>query len=85
MTGHSLKDAQSIPESNYFTATRHCQGGDCEAGDEEIGNGFFKVSLKVLSEGPPKKHKFPNDLNGGRCRIRTCDPLIKSQLLYQLS
>ncbi len=22
---------------------------------------------------------------GGRCRIRTCDPLIKSQLLYQLS
>ena len=23
--------------------------------------------------------------DGGRCRIRTYDPLIKSQLLYQLS
>ena len=23
--------------------------------------------------------------NGGSCRIRTCDQLIKSQLLYQLS
>jgi hypothetical protein len=25
------------------------------------------------------------DLGGGRNRARTCDPLIKSQLLYQLS
>lgn len=24
-------------------------------------------------------------LSGEPCRIRTCDPLIKSQLLYQLS
>ena len=24
-------------------------------------------------------------MNGGRSRDRTCDPLIKSQLLYQLS
>ena len=23
--------------------------------------------------------------NGGSCRIRTCDQLVKSQLLYQLS
>ncbi len=27
----------------------------------------------------------PLDFNGEPCRIRTCDPLIKSQLLYQLS
>ena len=26
-----------------------------------------------------------SDLNGGRTRARTWDPLIKSQLLYQLS
>ena len=25
------------------------------------------------------------DFTGEPCRIRTCDPLIKSQLLYQLS
>ena len=29
-----------------------------------------------------KKMKW---INGGRNRARTCDPLIKSQLLYQLS
>ena len=28
---------------------------------------------------------FINDFNGGRSRARTYDPLIKSQLLYQLS
>ena len=27
----------------------------------------------------------PLDFYGEPCRIRTCDPLIKSQLLYQLS
>ena len=27
----------------------------------------------------------PYELGGGRCRARTYDPLIKSQLLYQLS
>jgi hypothetical protein len=26
-----------------------------------------------------------NEINGGRTRTRTLDPLIKSQLLYQLS
>ena len=26
-----------------------------------------------------------NEINGGCNRTRTCDPLIKSQLLYQLS
>ncbi len=25
------------------------------------------------------------EISGEPCRIRTCDPLIKSQLLYQLS
>jgi hypothetical protein len=29
--------------------------------------------------------KLPAKRNGGRTRIRTLDPLIKSQLLYQLS
>jgi hypothetical protein len=34
----------------------------------------------------PKKFRLNfNRLNGGRTRTRTWDPLIKSQLLYQLS
>jgi hypothetical protein len=28
---------------------------------------------------------MPSEINGGRTRTRTLDPLIKSQLLYQLS
>ena len=39
--------------------------------------------------GDTKKGQAPEtqplDFIGGPCRIRTCDPLIKSQLLYQLS
>jgi hypothetical protein len=31
------------------------------------------------------KGKKINSVNGGRTRTRTLDPLIKSQLLYQLS
>ncbi|CDK99680.1 protein of unknown function [Magnetospirillum gryphiswaldense MSR-1 v2] len=34
---------------------------------------------------PPESDAFRGFKLGGRCRIRTYDPLIKSQLLYQLS
>ena len=37
----------------------------------------------IFGWGPPFRENF--DLNGGCSRIRTYDPLIKSQLLYQLS
>ena len=43
-------------------------------------------------EAPLLKQRYPSRLtptfdvkDGGSCRIRTCDQLIKSQLLYQLS
>jgi hypothetical protein len=32
-----------------------------------------------------QKREKHSDINGGRTRTRTWDPLIKSQLLYQLS
>ena len=32
-----------------------------------------------------EEREKPNGINGGRTRTRTWDPLIKSQLLYQLS
>ena len=37
------------------------------------------------AEGAPRKNSEYNWLLGGRTRARTWDPLIKSQLLYQLS
>ena len=54
-----------------------------------------KVTVKGLTRRlpkrpspPPSDHAFAGLLwsfNGGRTRTRTLDPLIKSQLLYQLS
>jgi hypothetical protein len=40
--------------------------------------------LGEFTEGTKKPNHF-NRLYGGRARARTVDPLIKSQLLYQLS
>ncbi len=37
------------------------------------------------SESGPKSARFRFENNGEPSRARTCDPLIKSQLLYQLS
>ena len=45
----------------------------------------------LLARLPPDESKAPGNLafpgacDGGRTRTRTLDPLIKSQLLYQLS
>lgn len=40
----------------------------------------------TLRQGDDFSGDFPENLNSGEPnRIRTCDPLIKSQLLYQLS
>ena len=49
-----------------------------------------KVCPEGFSEGgqeghPLKKHRIYWGNDGGRTRTRTWDPLIKSQLLYQLS
>jgi hypothetical protein len=52
-------------------------------------NGFdepssSKHSGSKIKSGTPDLPEVP-DLNGGPSRTRTLDPLIKSQLLYQLS
>jgi hypothetical protein len=39
----------------------------------------------LLPKSIEKKDEKLADFLNGRCRNRTCDPLIKSQLLYQLS
>ena len=54
--------------------------GGVNALDEDSGS---KVVAKIKS-GTPDASEAP-DLNGGPSRTRTLDPLIKSQLLYQLS
>jgi hypothetical protein len=44
----------------------------------------MKLSLN-RSPWSDAKEQNNNGINGGRTRTRTWDPLIKSQLLYQLS
>ncbi len=45
-----------------------------------------RCSRVVAKPGIPEEGFLqPLDLIGGPCRDRTCGPLIKSQLLYQLS
>ena len=49
---------------------------------------FFEAAARAeLDSATPRSKKAlrKNRLNGGRTRTRTLDPLIKSQLLYQLS
>lgn len=51
----------------------------------------MKRGTQAQERGTPhQRHDFPgyfsnNQKSGEPNRIRTCDPLIKSQLLYQLS
>ncbi len=59
------------------------------AGSDQAAEGTVSSPAK---RGVPECQTFQGDRNGvpakdpgGRSRIRTYDPLIKSQLLYQLS
>jgi hypothetical protein len=48
------------------------------------GEGYFGYKFRILPR--QGKHIAGGDYDyGGRCRTRTYDPLIKSQLLYHLS
>src|SRR5882762_6598782 len=52
----------------------------------KVSNLSAKVSnLMGSADGRSSKHESIQQDNGGRTRTRTLDPLIKSQLLYQLS
>ena len=51
-------------------------------------NGGADKSIQMTNLATKKGHLSPPDIgqkSNGRYRIRTCDPLIKSQLLCQLS
>jgi hypothetical protein len=49
------------------------------------GSTTLKPNIKPLCDGLVRKGEKRSRINGGRTRTRTWDPLIKSQLLYQLS
>jgi hypothetical protein len=52
----------------------------------KVSNLAGKASnLTSAREDQVKELKQSHQIDGGRTRIRTLDPLIKSQLLYQLS
>jgi hypothetical protein len=53
-------------------------------GDEKNESAEY-ASLNISKKMGLTLSCYPLDFNGEPCKIRTCDPLIKSQLLYQLS
>ena len=83
-TGPSCLPFPSIAGGCQVMMLRLAEGpairGGMNALDEESGS---KVVTKTKS-GTPDALEVP-DLSGGPSRTRTLDPLIKSQLLYQLS
>ena len=62
---------------------------DCRALARELARDVAGVPKGDPTRLPPDRQAFGSapgvERNGGRCRVRTYDPLIKSQLLYQLS
>ncbi len=55
-----------------------------EEAPERIAGNHLQYADEVTSEKQKGAFRAPF-YTGGSCRIRTCDQLIKSQLLYQLS
>ena len=82
ITGHSLRDVRSILDAHYVHR-------DPALAESAIGK--LERERKHPTDLPPvrsvllERKKNPREINGGRTRARTWDPLIKSQLLYQLS
>ena len=59
-----------------------CRSYDCEA---RKGNENSQMTVQMVHDVLVVDTKKMKRINGGRTRTRTLDPLIKSQLLYQLS
>ena len=49
------------------------------------GNKISQLTSQLVWDVLCEEGEKPSEINGGRTRARTWDPLIKSQLLYQLS
>ncbi len=67
------------------TDRRNAGPSACEHRDIDSRLGELSVDLFAVGGGVPPPPGLMFDRIGGRTRTRTLDPLIKSQLLYQLS
>ena len=89
-------DIQRLPGHLSFTATADRSRawpptGNAAAADRPDTPRGSRVAAETVANWPEVFGLWvllvggAQDLDGGPCRTRTCDPLIKSQLLYQLS
>lgn len=51
----------------------------------DLAMGISRIGRSKKHEGLPGSPERPSLNGSGQCRARTCDPVIKSHLLYQLS
>ena len=93
VTGHSPRDVDAILSNHYL-------GGRAELAEQAIRRlasapRVMQILQTELQTSPSKEARKPvrrckppvnaSAIDGGRTQARTVDPLIKSQLLYQLS
>jgi integrase len=78
ITGHSLKDVEDILDKHYLSRD--------QALAETAIRKLERNQRRAKAVNRAVNRPLANELSdGGRTRTRTWDPLIKSQLLYQLS
>jgi hypothetical protein len=68
ITGHSLRDVYSILEAHYLHAIQRWPRARLESSKREQN---LPTDRPIVTGGKP------SEINGGRTRTRTLDPLIK--------
>ena len=82
ITGHSLR---TCTRSSTCTISRAIRRSARAPSASSKGNKTSQLSSQLVPDVLSGRRKKRSEINGGRTRTRTLDPLIKSQLLYQLS
>ena len=78
-------DERTIAETSGDSDLRQREGLSRKTNGKANRRRTKVPNLAPAGDGANEKRKDNVEVSGGRTRIRTLDPLIKSQLLYQLS
>jgi hypothetical protein len=74
ITGHSLRDVYSILDAHYLHAIQRWPRARLESSKREQ---FSQLTAQLVQDVLIVTGGKPSEINGGRTRTRTLDPLIK--------
>ena len=82
ITGHSLRDVRAILDTHYLAP----RSGARRERDPQArkGNKNSQLTAQLVWDVLARKREKRCEINGGRTRARTWDPLIKSRLIIQV-